>query len=299
VRFRGSVRAGDARAAIARVNAPDSAVVLYDRWFGDATPGGAPVEVVVRIVRAAAVGDTAAGVVVAVDTEPAGVSIDSGRVVLAGAERLLRVAVPGDTMRWELELDGAPAGVAELVGGFPVLLRDGRAVHATEFVMPATFSGQRHPRTAVGWGDDGRILLVVVDGRQPGWSDGMTLDELAGYLRALGATDALNLDGGGSTALVAAGRVVNRPSDSAGERAVANALLVLGPRPGECDATPSAADERPANGRQRGGAQPRHDIRIAFRRRPCAARRRSARPECPPSCFARPRTAIRIERRTV
>jgi exopolysaccharide biosynthesis protein len=87
----------------------------------------------------------------------------------------------------------------------------------------------------VGIARDGRrLLLVVVDGRQTGYSDGMTLRELASVMRGLGARDAINLDGGGSTALVysapgAAGalRIANRPSDPAGERPVGNALAIV------------------------------------------------------------------------
>ena len=79
---------------------------------------------------------------------------------------------------------------------------------------------------------DGRIVLVTVGGRQPYHSLGMTLAELAAYLRQLGATDALNLDGGGSTTLVVRGTVVNLPSDETGERPVSDVLLVLAPGTG-------------------------------------------------------------------
>jgi exopolysaccharide biosynthesis protein len=80
-------------------------------------------------------------------------------------------------------------------------------------------------------GDGRRLLLVTVDGRQPGYSAGMTLRELAALLRSLGARDALNLDGGGSTTFVVAPgggepRIANQPSDSTGERPVGNALAV-------------------------------------------------------------------------
>jgi exopolysaccharide biosynthesis protein len=93
--------------------------------------------------------------------------------------------------------------------------------------VPASFGTQRHPRTAIGWSTaTGRVFLLAVDGRQPPYSDGMTLAELLGLFRALGATDALNLDGGGSTALVIRGQVQNRPSDQQGERAVGNALAL-------------------------------------------------------------------------
>jgi exopolysaccharide biosynthesis protein len=66
-----------------------------------------------------------------------------------------------------------------------------------------------------------------VDGRQAPYSDGMTLAELAALMRRLGATDALNLDGGGSTTMVVQGRIVNRPSDQEGERHVGDALAVI------------------------------------------------------------------------
>ena len=78
----------------------------------------------------------------------------------------------------------------------------------------------RHPRTAAGVSADGRTLwLVVVDGRQPGYSVGMTLPELGDLMIELGADDALNLDGGGSSAFVARDStgemVLNKPSDGA------------------------------------------------------------------------------------
>ena len=67
-----------------------------------------------------------------------------------------------------------------------------------------SFVAGRHPRTLAGVQEDGTLLLVTVDGRRAGWSAGVTLPEAARVMRALGARDALNLDGGGSTALVKA-----------------------------------------------------------------------------------------------
>lgn len=96
-------------------------------------------------------------------------------------------------------------------------------------------SGVRHPRTAVGVADGGRTLVIIaIDGRQKGWSVGITLPELAELFLRQGCTDAVNLDGGGSTAFVvldSAGRVTgNRPSDGA-HRPVANHLAVIVTKP--------------------------------------------------------------------
>lgn len=123
----------------------------------------------------------------------------------------------------------------EAVGGRPVLARDSVIGEAVDTEGQASFATARHPRTAVGIANGGRrLLLVVVDGRQPGYSDGMTLRELATLMLALGAPEALNLDGGGSTALVYADpdsagmmRLANHPSDATGERAVGNALAIV------------------------------------------------------------------------
>jgi exopolysaccharide biosynthesis protein len=94
------------------------------------------------------------------------------------------------------------------------------------------FATGRHPRTGVGIASGGkRLLLVTVDGRQMPYSDGMTLRELANLFLALGAPEAINLDGGGSTTLVYRDgdslRLANRPSDLAGERPVGDALAIV------------------------------------------------------------------------
>jgi exopolysaccharide biosynthesis protein len=70
------------------------------------------------------------------------------------------------------------------------------------------------------------VLYVVVDGRQPGWSSGMTLVAFARLFRRLGAARALNFDGGASSTMVVRGRVVNRPSEGS-LRAVESAMLVV------------------------------------------------------------------------
>ncbi len=83
------------------------------------------------------------------------------------------------------------------------------------------------PRTAVGIKEDGTVILLTVDGRQPGYSAGFTGKELADYLIGLGAVDAAMLDGGASTEMLLEGRLVSRPSYKGQEREVAGGILVL------------------------------------------------------------------------
>jgi hypothetical protein len=226
---------------LVRVNAPPGpdSLALYNRFAGSATPADTGVvEAVLRVLtRGAAAGDTLRGVVLRIDTLPAGVSLIPEGVVLSGRGRAagwVRSLTAGDTVAWALPFHGAPGRVRELVGGFPLLLQDGEPVlHRVPTIRPA-FATERHPRSAVAVRADGTVLLVAVDGRQPGHGVGMTLPELTELLVELGGADALNLDGGGSTTLVLRGRIVNRPSESSGERPVTNALLVLGPAPGDC-----------------------------------------------------------------
>lgn len=116
--------------------------------------------------------------------------------------------------------------IVHAVGGGPRLLSGG-AFAAGGGGFPSTLVDRRHPRTAIGVRSDGRILLLVVDGRRPTHSLGMTIVELAMAMRALGAVEAMNLDGGGSSAMVVGGRLVTLPSEETGERPVADAILVV------------------------------------------------------------------------
>jgi hypothetical protein len=161
-----------------------------------------------------------------------GVAVVLGREVPAAVRRAIATMPLGTPVRWAVSLE--PFHPREAVGGFPVLLGDSVLAAGLDSAGGANFGPVRHPRTAVGLAAGGRrLLLVTVDGRQPPHSDGMTLRELAEFFRTIGATDAINLDGGGSTAMVVRQRggtlaVVNRPSDREGERGVANAVAVVG-----------------------------------------------------------------------
>ncbi len=117
-------------------------------------------------------------------------------------------------------------GDESIVAGVPQLIEDGKIKITWEREKSSkSFVETRHPRTAVAKLKDGKFLMITVDGRTES-SGGIGLQDLAEYLLSLGATDAMNLDGGGSTTMFLDGKVVNHPSDKEGERKVSDAILV-------------------------------------------------------------------------
>jgi hypothetical protein len=145
----------------------------------------------------------------------------------------LRTLTPGTPVRvsWRYATPGTGigagpwTGVMDAVGGMPVLVDNGLAYQKANC---SSYFCDRNPRTGIGYEADGTIVMVTVDGREPGVSVGMTLNAFADYMQSLGCTYALNLDGGGSTTMWVKGDgVVNHPSDSTGERWVTNAVVVL------------------------------------------------------------------------
>jgi hypothetical protein len=220
---------------------PYEGTALYTARFGATAPREiAPRDSVRKVselaVRAVAPrGDTLRYVVTTPAVATSGSAIPADGAVLAGyGDRATawQSAQAGDTVRVVLgTLPRLPDGQspALLLGGWPRLLEQGVNVARDAAIREGTISRNaeaRHPRTAIGVSKDRRtVWLYIVDGRST-TSVGMTTTEVADALRALGAWDALNFDGGGSTTLVIDGQVINKPSDTTGEREVGNALLV-------------------------------------------------------------------------
>lgn len=152
------------------------------------------------------------------------VSVVLAAVPHSNGERELGAFRPHDRVRIEWGF-GLP-NVLDVAGGQPVLVKGGRSIVPRH--CPTSFCAAQ-PRTAVGYTKDGRVLIATVDGRQPGWSTGMSLGEWADAFVQMGAEGALNLDGGGSTTMWVRGRgVVDRPSNPGHrERPVGTALVVL------------------------------------------------------------------------
>ena len=114
----------------------------------------------------------------------------------------------------------------DVLGAGPMLVQGGQVYVTTKLEKFGNdVAGGRAPRTAIGRTKQGNVLLVVVDGRQQK-SIGMTLTEIAILMQELGAEDAMNLDGGGSSEMVVGNEVMNRPSDGR-ERSVGAVLAVF------------------------------------------------------------------------
>ena len=118
---------------------------------------------------------------------------------------------------WEVD-DALHAG--------PVLMHEGQVrVTSDEEVFFGSKIPDIHPRTAAGYRKNGELVLLVVDGRQVD-SRGVDLEELAILMRDLGCVEAINLDGGGSSAMVVDGKLLNRPSGTTSQREVMSAIAV-------------------------------------------------------------------------
>jgi exopolysaccharide biosynthesis protein len=122
-------------------------------------------------------------------------------------------------------------GVWNTLSFGPSLLDDGEIAAGIEDVEVDTNFGNHsiqgeQPRTAVGVIDENHLVFVVVDGRSDGYSDGVTMTELAGIMQGLGATTAYNIDGGGSSTMYFDGELVNNPLGKGEERATSDILYI-------------------------------------------------------------------------
>jgi hypothetical protein len=233
--LKGAVRTPSGEWPLSAINArAPNALALLTRWFDSLALALQPADTIahVPLLKVGGRGDTARyrveskpkreGPVVA--TAETAVLVASG-AALPVVERLR----PGDRVDIVMRLVPDRGPLRTVVGGWPRIVEAGRnvalAADSIEGTVPR-FSRARHPRSALGIAKDSATLYVVaVDGRQQ-TSVGMTLEELADAMIALGAYEAMNLDGGGSTALVVRDSIVNTPSDANGERPVGNVVAI-------------------------------------------------------------------------
>lgn len=220
VNWQGYAELPDGRVDISGVNRArgDDELILYTGYYGPATgtnPYGAEY-VIGPDGRVTGVGQ-------------GNTPIGAGSMVLSAhgtsAKQLAGLKV-GDKVTIHQSLGKDWDTVTHALGAGPMLIKEGSIYLTTKTEeFGSDVAGGRAPRTALGLTKEGQILLVVVDGRQAA-SIGLTLLELALFMQELGAVEAMNLDGGGSSELVINDKIINRPSDGR-ERKVAAALAVV------------------------------------------------------------------------
>jgi hypothetical protein len=207
-------------------------LVVFTPEFGAATITDASgIEAIVRAGRVTEVRDAAG----ASDIPRDGIVVSARG---AAREWVLAHLRPGVDVRVQTSLRPADVGTPnpwrdaeDILGAGPKLVTGGEVdVTDQREQMIASFAPTLHPRTAIAALGDGRALLLTADGRREPERVGLALEELARLLIELGAREAINLDGGGSTAMVIKGEVVNFPTDPTGERPVSDAIVVR-PRP--------------------------------------------------------------------
>lgn len=157
--------------------------------------------------------------------------IPDGRWVLSAGKAMVKTLnslSPGISLTLVCDCEPAEFSVHDAISGGPRILRNGEV--SVEYELEGqrvAFATERHPRTAIGYSQDRRYLITaVVDGRQPGYSIGMNLFDLAALMKEFGCFDAINLDGGGSSTMILEDKIINRPSDLRGPRAVSIGFLV-------------------------------------------------------------------------
>jgi hypothetical protein len=227
--WQASLEAGRERHVVDGLNRARGAddLVVFTPQFGDATITDATgVEVIVRSSRVVTIRDRSGATAIPSD----------GFVVSArGTARdwVLRYLRAGARVRLRTSLNPADGGAnnwqaaEDVLGAGPKLVTNGRVdvTDVREKMIP-TFATDLHPRTAVASLAGGHALLLTADGRRAPDRVGLALSDLAALLIELGAREAINLDGGGSTAMVVDGTLVNFPSDATGERPVSDAIVV-------------------------------------------------------------------------
>ncbi len=122
-----------------------------------------------------------------------------------------------------------PWKVKTAIGGGPVLVQNGKVMitNNEERMFVGKAIDDLHPRSAMGYTADGKLVMLVVEGRAPGRAEGASLKQLANMMLQLGCVEALNLDGGGSSCMLVNGRETIKPSDKEGQRPIPAVWMIL------------------------------------------------------------------------
>ena len=149
--------------------------------------------------------------------------IPEGGYVIVAPYRALEPFLKEGRVNLEINTNPEWSNVKHIISGGPYLVKNSE-VYVDMTAEKLSAIGGKNPRSAIGYTNDNRLVMVAVDGRE-NQSVGMTLMQLAGFMKAIGCTNAINLDGGGSTVMYVNGQVVNNPAFKGGI-AISNALVL-------------------------------------------------------------------------
>lgn len=215
VQLDGKIIGNNQEIKIDNINQPrmlSSYILAYTRDWGKYAPVSPQYGVQLQIVG---------NKITAASANP--LSIPENGYVLVGPKSKLGKLFGADYVDVEIKTNPKWENVQHIISGGPYLLKDNQ-IFIDMTAQKLQSIGGRNPRTAIGYTEDNNLVLVAVDGRE-GSSVGLTLVELAKLMKTLGCTNAINLDGGGSTVMYIKGQIVTHPHQPGGI-ALSNALVI-------------------------------------------------------------------------
>ena len=215
VQLDGKIIGNNQEIKIDNINQPrmlSSYILAYTRDWGKYAPVSPQYGVQLQIVG---------NKITAASANP--LSIPENGYVLVGPKSKLGKLFGADYVDVEIKTNPKWENVQHIISGGPYLLKENQ-IFIDMTAQKLQSIGGRNPRTAIGYTEDNNLVLVAVDGRE-GSSVGLTLVELAKLMKTLGCTNAINLDGGGSTVIYIKGQIVNHPHQPGGI-ALSNALVI-------------------------------------------------------------------------
>lgn len=215
VQFKGKIIGNGYEIPIDNINQPrmlSSYILMYTRDWGAVAPASPQYGVQLRVEN---------NRITAASANP--LSIPQNGYVLVGPKSKLSKLFGAGAVDTQLLLSSGWNNAKHIIGGGPYLVKNGEVyVDMTAEKLQAI--GGRNPRTAIGYTKDNDLILITADGRE-GHSVGLTLVELANFMKSLGCVDAINLDGGGSTVMYVNGVIVNK-TQQIGGIALSNAMVI-------------------------------------------------------------------------
>lgn len=200
---------------IDNINQPrmlSSYILAYTRDWGKYAPASPQYGVQLQIVG---------NKITAASANP--LSIPENGYVLVGPKSQLGKLFGAEYVDVQINTNPKWENVKHIISGGPYLVKNSE-VFVDMSAQKLQSIGGRNPRTAIGYTKDNDLILITADGRE-GSSIGLTLVELANLMKSLGCTNAINLDGGGSTVMYVNGQIVNRPAQTGGI-ALSNAVVI-------------------------------------------------------------------------